>query len=183
MSQTLAIGALGAQPGPTFSEPFEMLEACHQRVIRTLALLERLRTHVAKHGADAQAREAAADVIRYFDEAAPQHHRDEEFHVFPALLAQADTQICALVARLRQDHLQMEARWQGARRVLQTLTEARDEFLRTEEDAALDAFASLYAGHIEVEERLAYPAARSLLDPPAVAAMGREMAQRRGARP
>ena len=46
--------------------------------------------------------------------------------------------------------------------------------------AALDVFAAIYAGHIEAEEQLAYPAAVKLLDDGAIAAMGREMMKRRG---
>ena len=46
---------------------------------------------------------------------------------------------------------------------------------------ALDRFASRYAGHIAAEEGAAYPAAAALLAQDALAAMGREMAARRGA--
>ncbi|RYF75253.1 MAG: hemerythrin domain-containing protein, partial [Comamonadaceae bacterium] len=70
-------------PGVGFEQPFAMLEACHERVQRTLALLGRLRGHVQAHGADEPARQAARDVLRYFDIAAPLHHEDEELHVFP----------------------------------------------------------------------------------------------------
>ena len=42
------------------------------------------------------------------------------------------------------------------------------------------AYADLYAAHIEAEEGRAYPAARPLLPAPALRAMGQEMAQRRG---
>jgi hypothetical protein len=70
-----------------FEQPFAMLEACHERVQRTLALLARLRVHVREQGADENARQAARDVLRYFDMAAPLHHEDEELHVFPLLLA------------------------------------------------------------------------------------------------
>ncbi|MBX9834030.1 MAG: hypothetical protein K2X78_13410, partial [Burkholderiaceae bacterium] len=48
------------------------------------------------------------------------------------------------------------------------------------DDAALDRFALRYGDHIAAEEGLAYPAAIQLLPPTALAAMGREMAARRG---
>ena len=54
-------------PGVGFEQPFAMLQACHERVLRTLALLARLRTHVLQHGVDDDARQAARDVQRYFD--------------------------------------------------------------------------------------------------------------------
>ena len=46
-------------PAVGFEQPFAMLEACHERVQRTLALLARLRAHVRQHGADEDARQAA----------------------------------------------------------------------------------------------------------------------------
>lgn len=67
-----------------------MMGACHERVQRVLDLLGRLRDHVARHEVDHEARQAARDGMRYFDVAAPQHHRDEERHVFPLLEAHGD---------------------------------------------------------------------------------------------
>ena len=76
-------------PGAGFDQPFEMLDACHDRVRRSLDLLRRLRDYLRGHGhgCDDSARQAARDVLRYFDIAAPLHHEDEELHVFPPLLA------------------------------------------------------------------------------------------------
>ncbi len=103
MNQPIRLSSLTAAPAAGFEQPFEMLEACHERVQRMLALLGRLREHLASHGADEQARQAARDVMRYFDQAAPEHHRDEELHVFPPLLAQNDPKVAAVVVRLQQD--------------------------------------------------------------------------------
>jgi hemerythrin-like domain-containing protein len=84
----------------SFEQPFEMLHACHERIVRTLVLLQRLRVHMVAHSADEQARQAAADVMRYFDLAAPQHHRDEELHVFPPMIARGEPALVDLVSRL-----------------------------------------------------------------------------------
>ena len=77
-------------PGAGYEAPFEMLDACHERVERMLRLLHKLRAHLQASGWDAQAAEAARDVLRYFNEAAPRHHEDEERHVFPTVLAAPD---------------------------------------------------------------------------------------------
>ena len=100
-----------------------MLEACHERVQRTLALLGRLRTHVQHQGCEESARQAARDVLRYFDIAAPLHHQDEELHVFPPLLTQGPPEVAALVQRLLQDHQDMAADWAAARLPLQALAD------------------------------------------------------------
>lgn len=164
-------------PGAGFDAPFEMLSACHERVQRSLALLQRLQAHLGVHGADAQARDAARDVMRYFDIAAPAHHDDEERHVFPALLAADAARHGALVARLREDHRRMAAQWPLVRAGLAAVAEGR---WTGAEAQAWPAFAALYETHIPAEEETAYPAARARLDGAAQAAMGDEMARRRG---
>jgi hemerythrin-like domain-containing protein len=167
-------------PGASFAQPFEMLAACHERVHRMLSLLARLREHLRTHGADIQAQQAARDVMRYFDQAAPQHHLDEELHVFPPLLAQGAPDIQAVVRRLQQDHLAMESGWQEARQVLQLVADGQVAQLAAADEAALAAFASLYDAHIRAEEEIAYPRAQALLDEAARTSMGAEMARRRG---
>ena len=158
-----------------------MLEACHERVQRTLGLLGRLREHVRQQGVDHDARQAARDVLRYFDIAAPLHHQDEELHVFPLLLAKATPEVQALVTRLQQDHVAMTADWAAARAGLQALLDENATGFTPQDEAALDRFARRYDAHIAAEEGVAYPAAAALLPPAALAAMGREMAARRGA--
>ncbi len=170
----------GAAPAAGFEQPFEMLEACHERVQRMLNLLQRLREHLALNGADEQVRQAAADVMRYFDRAAPEHHRDEELHVFPPLIERGDPATRAVVARLRQDHLQMESAWRAAREILDAVADGGKPVLTGADEVVLDTFAGLYAGHIEAEEQIAYPAARTRLTAAALEAMTRDMMARRG---
>lgn len=182
MSRIVSISPPGGLASPTFEQPYEMLEACHQRVHRTLALLGRLRGHVRQQGADEQARGAARDVMRYFDQAAPQHHRDEELHVFPRLDGTGDAALAAAVRRLRDDHLRMESAWAAARAVLAPLAAGELAAIDPEQDRALDDFAGLYDEHIRVEEELVYPAACAGMDEAATRAMGEEMMRRRGVR-
>jgi hemerythrin-like domain-containing protein len=160
-------------PAAGFDEPFAMLHACHERVERSLALLERLAAHVAQHGADAQARDAARDVLRYFDIAAPQHHEDEERHVLPALRAHHQA---ALADRIAADHVVMSAAWQSLRPWLLAIWQGDAPLVMPD----LPRFAALYREHIALEENSAFTRAQSALDETAQSAMGREMAQRRG---
>ncbi len=183
---------LHAPPAAGFDEPFEMLAACHQRVERMLGLLERLAAHLADRGCDAAARQAAQDVMRYFDLAGPAHHEDEERHVLPRLAASRDAALQALAQRLRDDHRRMGEQWQALRADLAAVAAGR---WNTAPDGAArgsatpDAraarwrdYATLYRDHMHAEEARAFPAARAGLDGDAQAAMGREMAARRGAR-
>ena len=168
-------------PAAGFEEPFEMLATCHERVERMLSLQAKLQQHLLDKGCDTSARQAARDVMRYFDLAAPLHHQDEELHVFPLLLAQATPEVRALVTRLQQDHVAMTADWAAARAGLQALLDENATGFTPQDEAALDRFAMRYDAHIAAEEGVAYPAAAALLPPTALAAMGREMAARRGA--
>lgn len=173
---------LHAAPSAGFDEPFEMLLACHERVERMLGLLERLATHLDAQGCDDAARRAAQDVMRYFDLAGPAHHEDEERHVLPLLAAGPDAALQALAQRLRQDHQTMTGQWQAVRADLAGAAEGRwpaaPDAART---ARWRAYATLYREHVRAEEALAFPAARARLDAAGQAAMGREMAARRGA--
>jgi len=165
---------------PGYDEPFEMLHACHERVHRMLALLERLRRHVDAHGADEQARQAARDVMRYFDQAAPQHHLDEENHVIPRLVASGDGALAALAIRLHDDHRAMEVAWSRARPILLSLAEGGVGRFDAEAHRAFDDFTMLYAAHLEAEESAAFPAARGRMDAAALQAMSQDMMRRRG---
>lgn len=163
------------QPGSSYAAPFELLSACHERVARSLALLARLLEHLETRGeADALARDAAADVRRYFGVAAPLHHQDEELHVFPALETAPDG--AALCAGLRRQHREMEALWAQLDPALAALDSAALPRLRQ----LAEAFIALYRGHLAAEDELVFPAARQQLPDAAQAAMGIEMAARRG---
>jgi hemerythrin-like domain-containing protein len=167
-------------PAVGFEQPFEMLEACHERVRRSLALLERLVGHVESHGHDAQSRSAAADVLRYFDLAAPLHHEDEEQHVFPLLEHCGDVALEAATAGLRRDHAHMEALWAPLRVALRSWA-ALDSSQAHAEPTRLQvqAFGSLYARHMHVEETLVFAAARSRMDSARLAHMSADMQGRR----
>lgn len=171
---------LHAAPAAGFEQPFAMLGACHERVRRMLSLLTRLQQHLAHNGADASAREAAADVMRYFDRAAPEHHEDEERHLFPRLVASPDAAMRALAVRLQGEHQAMEHQWARLRGDL--LAVRAGQPVTVEAPQRWAAFVALYSGHLEAEDGLAYPAARLLVPAHEEAAIGREMASRRGVR-
>jgi hemerythrin-like domain-containing protein len=186
MSRSAAVGvALPGLRSPSvgFEAPFEMLSACHERVERMLNLLARLRDHVATNGCDAQAATAAADVMRYFDLAAPQHHLDEERHVFPAVLALQNGRLDLLVYRLRQEHLDMEKLWSQVRQALALVTHLDAQNTAPFSDAeqvSMDALTAIYKDHILAEEDLVYPEAKRSLGADQLAAMSRDMVRRRG---
>lgn len=160
-------------PGSSYAQPLALLAACHERVTRSLDLLERLIQHLQGRpgGPDDAARDAAADVRRYFTLAAPLHHQDEELHLFPRLEVAGQA---ALAQRLRAEHRELEALWAPLDAALGRLDDI--EALRRH---ALP-FIALMRRHVALEDGELFPAALPLLDPQSQAAIGTEMAARRG---
>lgn len=169
-----------ASPGAGFEQPFELLQACHERVRRSLDLLRRLAEYIDDKGHDDGTRQAAADVLRYFELAAPLHHEDEEKHVFPRVLAGHDTALRETVQTLQRDHQLMSSTWEAVRRpLLQWRTPQASGKVDAATHADIARFLSLYDDHIEAEEGQIYPAVRAALTADELAAMGREMQYRR----
>lgn len=175
------------EPGSSYAQPFELLAACHERILRSLALLQRLLEHLGgPAGADAAARSAACDLLRYFDLAAPLHHQDEERHVFPPLEAGADPGLHQACAQLREDHRQMAAQWQDLRAPLLQVQAGQMPDELPHFAAQAQAFARLHEQHLRTEETLVFPSAQARLEGQdlrgAMSEMGAEMAGRRGLR-
>ena len=166
---------------PTFEQPLHMLQACHERVLRMCTLLERLQAHAAANGADEQARQAARDILRYFNIAGPHHHEDEERHLFPRMLASGDAHQVALAEKLHQQHLAMAELWQTLRAELERLDGGDAAPLLG--SAVAVPFVDAYRAHIVCEEDDAYPRVFADVGEEQQRAWGEEMAQRRISQP
>jgi hemerythrin-like domain-containing protein len=170
-----------SSPAAGFDEPMEMLLGCHDRVRRSLQLLERLCERVAEGRIGETVRDGARDVLRYFDQASPQHHEDEERHVFPRVLAASPSPaVRAAVLQLQEDHRRMERQWARLRTPLAALAAGRDAAFGRAQIEAAARFCALYEAHLRTEEAIVFPVAAALLDAQALQAIGEEMAARRG---
>lgn len=165
-----------------FETPLAMLMECHRRIEQQCATLARLVPHVAAHGSDAAAGEAARAVTRYFDVAAPKHHADEEDDLFPALIEamSGSDAVCLheMTGALLADHEALEQRWAALRLVLERIARGEMAVLSSED---VEAFAARYAAHIAREERELLPMAERLIDTATMARIGTSMRRRRGA--
>jgi hemerythrin-like domain-containing protein len=170
-------------PAVGFEQPFEMLSACHDRVRRSLFLLVRLQGHVTNHGVDEQAKQAATDVLRYFNVAAPAHHEDEERHIVPAPMESEDADLRAAANRILIDHARIRSAWSDLAPFLRQV-EAGHQPDRQHFVQAVDRFVRVHEDHLKLEDDVAFPGARAHHEgcgQAAVASIGREMAQRRTA--
>ena len=170
-------------PAAGFDEPLAMLQACHDRVRRSLALLRKICGRVKEGRVDAAVHQAAADVLRYFDMAAPHHHEDEEQHIFPRVLEVArEPALRAAVLQLQEDHVKMESQWARLRVALAALAAGRADGFGPAQIARALRFCDLYDAHARTEELVVYPLVATLLDADALLRIGEEMSARRGAR-
>lgn len=167
----------GQDLAPGFDHPVALLLSCHDKVRRFAGLSLRLDLHLARHGTDEEAATAARNVLRYFDLAAPLHHADEEKDLFPALRRLGDPALDAALAALEAEHAELDALWRAVRPWLEAVAQQGLPV----RPAELDEFARRYPDHAQREEDELYPAAQRLA-PEVLAAIGRNMRQRRGAR-
>ncbi|WP_159672657.1 hemerythrin domain-containing protein [Andreprevotia sp. IGB-42] len=159
-----------------FESPLELLLACHERIRRFAGLLVRLGPHLALHGSDAQAQEAARSVLRYFDVAAPLHHQDEDDDLFPALQRRGDAALRSVLVMLALEHDALSIGWQQLRPCVMAVA-AGDPAVWPDGQAA--AFARCYCRHVDQEETSVYPLAPLLLDQATLDVLGACMARRR----
>ena len=86
---------------PGFDDPIGLLRACHEKMLSHCDLLAAL---LDKDTLDDEAREAARNLVRYFSQSAPLHHRDEEEELFPRINRQS-LRIAELVHTLKKESL------------------------------------------------------------------------------
>ena len=168
-----------------FDEPLEALSACHRRIEKQMSTLTRLHSHIARNGFDAEARIATAAILRYFINAAPHHHADEEVDLFPKLLRAAEAlsdraRAYELVSHLLVDHREMESAWALVREALEGLQSGEKADL---DSHLCDEFVRIYSSHIEREDNHLFPLAARLFSKADLETLGIAMARRRGLPP
>lgn len=166
-------------PSASFDEPIEMLKACHERIRRQCATLEKLVEHLPVHGADVQAQQAATNVMRYFDTAGRNHHADEEENLFPLLVQMSEAaqdNLGERIASLLAEHQVLDRNWAALRPLLADIAAGRPAPLGRPQ---VDAFASAYRQHTAREEAEILPYAEQHLRPEQVRALSDAMVARR----
>ena len=180
---------LGAQPLAGFAEPLTMLSDCHRRVERFLDGLLTVAEEGQGQPLTADQREALDLGLRYFAGMGAKHNADEEDSLFPRLRAAIDAaddpvgrELLQGMARLESQHVEADAahdeirqfghRWMAdgelppadAQRMIVLLQELRET----------------YREHIRYEDEEVFPYAANFLGAEDLAAIGQEMAARRG---
>ncbi len=122
--------------------------------------------------------ETASDVCSFFARQVRRHEEDEERSLFPRLeAAQPSAEVRAAMERLSAEHREHEALH---RRLEDAVAGRFDGNVWTEIAKVADLVTRAYRAHIDEEEKVLFPAARSLLGPSDLEAMQDEMDARRG---
>ena len=169
---------------PDFNQPIAVLKHCHDRIRKQLATLDKLPAHLAAHGADSEAQQAARAVLKYFNTAAHLHHDDEEQNLMPMLQATArDADLVLLeqlVPGILADHAAMDQDWLLLQAQLETISTGASAELSTDN---VRRFCDAYTAHMAKEEANIAPMAKRLFTPEQMAQLGSAMQVRRGIAP
>jgi hemerythrin-like domain-containing protein len=171
---------IGARPDSGFDDPLGMLQDCHRRIERFLQVLTRVAGRALGRALDAEEAAAVEAALHYFRTGGARHTADEEESLFPRLRAcaqaPADTVGDLQHQHQRADILHAEidllfTAWLN----LHALSPDQQQQLH----AATAELEQLYAGHIELEERVVFPAAAQLLTRQELVEIGNELRDRR----
>lgn len=166
---------------PDFTQPIAALKHCHDRIRKELQALEALPAHLSQRGVDLEAQRCAAAIVRYFDEAAPVHHADEEEDLIPLLQASARDADAALlglmIPMLMTEHHDMAVTWDVLQMQLKQIALAESSELDL---GLVQQFSLLYAAHMDTEETHIAAMAKRLFDPAKMELLGNAMRRRRG---
>jgi len=143
------------------SDVVDLLLECHERIPRFTALAARLAA--AGSPTMAETKETARQIHRYFVESFPLHLADEDEDLAPRL-AGSNSELDRALARMTTDHTAHEhavARLVAICAVLEQEPSRRRPLARDLAGAASDLRARLEP-HLELEERIVFPAVRCL---------------------
>jgi pyridoxamine 5'-phosphate oxidase len=168
------------ETAPGFDQPIAVLKHCHNRIRKQLGTLRRLADHLPRFGADVEAKQASSAIMRYFSNAAVNHHEDEEHDLLPMLNATAKGQDAALlqelVPNILQEHQQMDALWQTLNRQLNEIGAGTSSYLSADEATR---FSEMYLAHMEREETHIAPMAKRIFSNAQMVQLGDAMRMRR----
>ena len=167
-------------PAPDFSDPLGLLRACHGRIQHFAGMARQLADYPLAPPEE-RVRQAATRIRRYFDQAAPLHHADEERDLLPLLAPHAGGHgpLRVLVDGLQAEHAELDQRWGELQPLLVELADGR-AVAPAAYAAAAEAFEAAMSDHVARENAHLLPAAEAHLTAPDLQALGAAMARRRG---
>ncbi len=167
---------------PTFEQPLSLLRSCHDKIIHFSSSLYKLSQALHKDGWTPQLETSADQIRHYFNVAGPEHHKDEEEHLFPAVIAldpectQAQSmELITLINTMIKEHVESDLLWEELDKML---AERTAEFNTLEQMA--QQFARSMSEHARIENEQIFPYAEQHISEDLFKEMGQAIAKRRG---
>lgn len=166
----------------TFANPLALFRSCHDKILHFSSALQTLSATLQQEGWTEQLHISAEQIRRYFNLSGPEHHLDEEEHLFPAIIAldpelkQAATiEMVQLINRLIKEHVEADSLWEALDKML---AEQSEDFNTIEELA--QQFAADMQEHITLENEKIFPFVEARINETKLKEMGTDIAKRRG---
>ncbi len=165
------------------TDPLGLLSDCHRRVEMFLGVLKAA-AMLNGRALSADERRSLDNALRYFREAAPKHTADEEESLFPRMRQTGSSEAQTALAEL--ERLEADHRW--ADPLHAQVDKLGQKWLAAGDLAPADTtafkqavaqLAAMYARHIDVEEKVVFPAASRCLPKDEQHRIGLEMTARR----
>jgi hemerythrin-like domain-containing protein len=169
---------IGSKPDSGFDDPLGMLRDCHRRIEHFLDILCAVAERAQGRILTQEEIAAVQSALNYFRVGGQRHTADEEYSLFPRLIAAGGV---AELDRLEDDHrdaaqlhAEVEVLYQGWISG-GLLAESDSRRLLSSTGRLHDA----YQAHIQIEDNVVFPKAAQVLDKDAIEAIGREFRARR----
>lgn len=171
---------IGGRPDSGFDDPLGMLQDCHRRIERFLKTLGTVLGRARGRTLDDEEAAAVKSALHYFRVGGSRHTDDEEESLFPRLNAHPDAPGTTM-NDLEEEHQRAQGLHYVVDRLFMMWLNARGLKAEHEQqlESAMAQLEQLYASHIDVEERILFPAAAKLLSPEELTAIGEEFRRRR----
>lgn len=159
--------------------PINDFRNCHSGIFKKLDGLAELADLIPQMQ---RGQALAEQSVEFFREAIFEHHLDEERELFPAVMAEAQTeteraQVKQLIDRLTEEHRALEKLWKSLESGLKRMAKGKEAEVDLDVIAALT---SRYRAHAEFEETAFLPLAETLIarNPNGNAALGMSLHMR-----
>jgi hemerythrin-like domain-containing protein len=171
---------IGARRDSGFDDPLGMLQDCHRRIEHFVKVLSTVAARARGRALDTEEFSAVDAALNYFRIGGVRHTADEEESLFPRLRGRSDAPQ-ETVGSLHQEHEQADALHADLDRLFSAwmVSGSLVKDQQAELDAAMSQLDQLYSSHIELEERILFPAAAKLLSREELAVIGEEFRRRR----
>ena len=182
IKQLLTPAARNQNHGASFEDPLSLLSSCHDKIIHFSSTLYKLTKMLRQDGWSDELINTAKNIRQYFNIAGPEHHLDEEQHLFPALIAlklnsdfDQSKDIIALINQMIKEHIESDALWEKINHLLEVQSK---DFKQLESLAA--KFERSMHEHAEIENSIIFPYAKAQISKEDFKIMGAAIAKRRG---